>query len=352
MGSHCKVLNLFSNMGAVKGFLHFLYDSETNTVLGRTFESWFKVTVFYLIYYSCIGAFAYYFINGYQTKMMVLPGAEDARPNTQNRVATPGLATYPGLEKIELDANRQNAISYMNDINDYLMTYANNTDMKNTVSPAKLGHCSPVCLSAECEETPLLASYANGQPCIVYQLNKVLGWRPFPIESLNAEFIQPRDPQNEDFSMVGKAVGKYETDKVYVYCYDLDVAKGYIETEDDEPRFTVKYYSSDAEEGVKQKHTYGFINADRYPMMNPAETPNAFVAMQISVKEKYYGELINVACQAYAGGLSPNQAQNAAMANTILMVEAAGESSAVKINEAYHNERSTRQIHEAFHGKL
>merc|ERR1712226_1708796 len=288
------------------GFCHFIYDSETNTVLGRTFESWFKITIFYAIYYTCIGAFAYYFIEGYQTHMMVLPGAENARPSTQNRVATPGLATFPMLEKIELDANRQNAITYMNDINDYLMQYANSSDktVSATVSPAKLGHCSPVCLSKDCEETPLLASYANGQPCIVYQLNKVLGWRPFPIERLNAEFIQPRDPKNEDFSMVGKVVPKYETDKIYVYCYDLDVAKGY-RTDIDEPRFTVK--------------------------------------------EQYYGELINVACQAYAGGLSPNQAQNAAMANTVLRVEAAGESTAVKINEAYHNERSTRQIQEAFH---
>merc|ERR1712226_25623 len=347
MGVTSKYSN-YSTMGVLGGFCHFIYDSETNTVLGRTFESWLKITIFYAIYYTCIGAFAYYFIEGYQTHMMVLPGAENARPSTQNRVATPGLATFPMLEKIELDANRQNAITYMNDINDYLMQYANSSDktVSATVSPAKLGHCSPVCLSKDCEETPLLASYANGQPCIVYQLNKVLGWRPFPIESLNAEFIQPRDPKNEDFSMVGKVVPKYETDKIYVYCYDLDVAKGY-RTDIDEPRFTVKYYSSDS--GESQDHSYGYINTMRYPMANPGEETNAFVAMQVTVKEQYYGELINVACQAYAGGLSPNQAQNAAMANTVLRVEAAGESTAVKINEAYHNERSTRQIQEAFH---
>jgi len=323
------------NMGALSSFAHFLYDKETGTVLGRTFESWFKITIFYAIYYTCIGAFAYYFVGGYQDYYMELPGSSDtARPNTQNRVATPGLATYPMLEKIELDANRQNAVEYMDEINEYLMRYANDSSSKADVAPAKLGKCSPVCVKDDCEVTPLLQSYEDGEPCIVYALNKVIGWRPFPIESLNAPFIQPRTPTDDAKSLVGNAVDQYNPENIYVYCYDLDVASGFTTTEDGSDRFTAVYYSSD--EGVDQKHNYGVINSKRYPMFKPAEVKNAFVAAKISVKQAYYGQNINVACQAYAGGLAPNQAQNAAMAVTIINVEAAGSSSAVQINGAYH----------------
>lgn len=322
-------------MGALSNFKKVCYDSEEGTVFGRTFESWVKIIFFYTVYYSCLAAFAYYFLGTYQTQMITLPDAsETARPRTQNRVATPGLATYPMLEKITLDANRQNAVEYMDDVNDYLMSYANDSSSKSDVSPAKLGKCSPVCVSADCEETPLLESYQNGEPCIIYSLNKVIGWRPFPMESLNAEYVQPRNPENEEKSLVGEAVGQYTPDNIYVYCYDMDVNQGFATSEDGEARFNVVYYSSDA--GVDQDHTYGVISTERYPMYKPATVTNAFVAARIVVKPAYFGQSINVACQAYAGGLSPNKLQNAAMAVTAVSVEAAGSSSAVQINDAYH----------------
>jgi len=225
----------------------------------------------------------------------------------------------------------------MDEINEYLMTYANDSSSKADVAPAKLGKCSPVCVSDSCEETPLLQSYENGEPCIIYSLNKVIGWRPFPMESLNGDFIQPRNPENEAQSMVGAVVGQYNPDNIYVYCYDLDVASGFTTTEDGKDRFESVYFSSD--EDAKQNHAYGVISNknNRYPMWKPAEVKNAFVAAKIKVKDQYLGQNINVACQAYAGGLAPNQAQNAAMAVTIINVEAAGDSSAVRINDAFHN---------------
>jgi len=327
-------------MGALSSFAHFLYDKEEGTVLGRTFDSWLKITIFYAIYYTCIGAFAYYFVGGYQNQFMTLPDqSERARPMTQNRVATPGLATFPMREKIELDANRQNAIQYMDEVNEFLMSYNDDETKQSHINPLKLGECSPVCLSKDsaCEETPLLRSYEQGEPCIMYSLNKVIGWKPFPIpDSLNAEFIEPR--VNAEQSLIGSVVPRYDPDEIYVYCYDLDVVKGEVDTKDNEQRFTVKYFSSDKE--IKQDHSYGSLNASKYPLWKPALDANAFVAAKISVKENYLGDNINVACQAYAGGLAPNPLQNQAMAVTIVNVEAAGDSTAVKINEAYHNDEA------------
>lgn len=326
-------------MGMLSEFFHFLVDVEERTVLGRSAGSWAKITVFYLVYYSCIGAFAYYFIQGYQEKFLDLPGSHDhARPTTQNRVATPGLATYPAQEKIFLDSNRMNMIGYMDELNDQLMSYADSDSetVKAMVSPAKLGPCSPVCVDEDCAATPLFESYNNGHPCIVYSINKVIGWRPFPLMSLNSPMVTPRTEVDDfDVSMISTVVPQYDANNIYIYCYDLDMTKGYVQTDDGEPRFTATFYSTDGE--ISQSHNVGIIKMSHYPIWEPKDVKSPFVAAQIKIKEQYLGQFINVACQAYAGGLSPNEKQNAAMAVVAVEVEGATESTMNQINDVYHD---------------
>jgi len=39
------------------GFLEFLYNKKTGEVLGRSAKSWAQITLFYIVYYSCLAAF-------------------------------------------------------------------------------------------------------------------------------------------------------------------------------------------------------------------------------------------------------------------------------------------------------
>merc|ERR1712088_503644 len=127
---------------------HFLFDKENKTVLGRTASSWLSVTAFYALYYSLIAVISYYSILGYQNNMLIFPNAKDAQSATFNRVSTPGVASFPGVDQINIDANRVSGFDYIDRVN-----------------------------------APLKMSYQNGNPCIVYQINKVMNWKPFAYHS-------------------------------------------------------------------------------------------------------------------------------------------------------------------------
>ncbi|EPB76743.1 hypothetical protein ANCCEY_04179 [Ancylostoma ceylanicum] len=40
-----------------ESFSRFLYNKDRGTVLGRTAKSWCQITIFYIIFYSCLAAF-------------------------------------------------------------------------------------------------------------------------------------------------------------------------------------------------------------------------------------------------------------------------------------------------------
>ncbi|KAK6061076.1 hypothetical protein COOONC_01260 [Cooperia oncophora] len=40
-----------------ESFSRFLYNKDRGTVLGRTAKSWCQITVFYIIFYTCLAAF-------------------------------------------------------------------------------------------------------------------------------------------------------------------------------------------------------------------------------------------------------------------------------------------------------
>jgi len=320
---------------------HFLFDPENRTVLGRTASSWLSVTIFYAIYYTFIAILSYYCVMGYQNQMLVFPSAKNAHPTTQTRVSTPGVAAFPGVEQIVIDANRVSGFSYIDRINSRMQQWMNRDSEANAAKLAQLGECSPVCAdtSSDCVNPPLAASYAAGSPCIYYQINKVMNWKPFPYHSLNDKHITPRvkpEDDEETNSLVYNAVDKFENDKVYFFCYDLDLVRGFVNETD---RMTATYYSTDDENSNAGK-PYGIFNFNNWPIPEGKaikEVQNPVVAVKIDINEKYHNSLVNVACQAYAANLGPNEQINEAFAVMPITVMAAGDSTISAINKDYRD---------------
>merc|ERR1712137_1118841 len=84
---------------------HFLYDPDTGAILSRTPKSWILITIFYIIYYSCLAAFwcGCLFIFG-----MTLPEKIEGPKWKQNGGligSNPGIGIRPKQPDYWLDSN-------------------------------------------------------------------------------------------------------------------------------------------------------------------------------------------------------------------------------------------------------
>lgn len=258
---------------------------------------------------------------------------------TNTRVGSPGVGTFPGVNTMNIDANRVSSFGYIDSINKKLIKEVE-ADDESVAELRNLGECSPLCAEGvateDCKFPPLRKSYAEGNPCIYYQINKVMLWKPYAFNNLNNEHIQPRISEEE--SMLSAAVGSdFVQDQVYFYCYDLDLFKGYTNETD---RVSMTYYSSDDSSSSNSNgKSYGHFNFDHWPIPQGQEIKsmkNPYVAVKFTVNPNYHGSLVNVACQAYAANLGPNSDINEAYAETALTVQAAGESTIAEINEKFN----------------
>ena len=71
------------------GFLEFLYNKKKGTVLGRTGKSWALITIFYIIYYSCLAGFWAAMLSVFLTTI------EDDRPKLMG--ADSRIGDKPGI---------------------------------------------------------------------------------------------------------------------------------------------------------------------------------------------------------------------------------------------------------------
>jgi len=337
-------------MGALKDFL---WDSETKTVMGRSGASWLKITVFYCIYYTCIGFFAMACLNGYRDRFVVEPTAKDSVPTIQTRVGTPGLSMSPGFEIMKIKADRSGISQNIDKVYQKLSNTRMYDDEAVRASEEEifknLGDCSVLC--EEGETCPITNSYKNGQPCVFLQVNKVINWQPYQMESLNAQYNSPRFGEN---SVIADAVARqgdeFQSNNIYLTCYDQDWArqqsnsaeqnaKEKVLVESPNQRFDVSFYSSDlVSEGDSSAKSYGIYRFKTWPMKDSEavkETLNPFVAAQIKVKEEYLNEQVNVACQVYAANMSPNEKYGLAFTAFQLTVESEAESSQNDFREKF-----------------
>ncbi|XP_061692385.1 sodium/potassium-transporting ATPase subunit beta-1b [Syngnathoides biaculeatus] len=182
------------------GWKKFLWDSEKGELLGRTGGSWFKIIVFYVIFYGCLAGI---FIGTIQAMLLTL---SNFKPTWQDRVAPPGLSHTPRSDKSEVSFNPKEVETYLpytkalreflakydddkqadhkdfDDCGEDPGEYKNRGDLESDAgvrracrfSRSLLGPCSGL------DEKDKDFGFDKGQPCIVVKLNRIVNFRPRP----------------------------------------------------------------------------------------------------------------------------------------------------------------------------
>ncbi|XP_023264627.1 sodium/potassium-transporting ATPase subunit beta-1 [Seriola lalandi dorsalis] len=217
------------------GWRKFVWNSEKNEFLGRTGISWFKIFLFYVIFYGCLAGI---FIGTIQALLLTL---SNYKPTYQDRVAPPGLSHTPRSEKSEISYKKSDENSfkkYIDSMDKFLEQYDDGgqtdqmkfEDCGDTPRPYKergsvetdvgqrsacrfsrslLGICSGI--------TDQTYGFKDGKPCIIVKLNRIVNFRPrapadnqsLP-EALQGKFqpnlipIHCKNKREEDASKIGE----------------------------------------------------------------------------------------------------------------------------------------------------
>ncbi|XP_075873636.1 sodium/potassium-transporting ATPase subunit beta-233-like [Nelusetta ayraudi] len=205
-----------ANKDSDGGWKQFLWNSEKGELLGRTGSSWFKIILFYIIFYGCLAGI---FIGTIQAMMLTL---SNYKPTWQDRVAPPGLTHTPRSEKSEITFNSKDLstiLPYTTAMKEFLdkyddvhqadqMTfedcgeepseYKNRGDLESDMGTRRacrfsrswLGPCSGL------EDAEF--GFKEGKPCLIVKLNRIVNFRPRPPSSNTSipEEAQPKVQPN------------------------------------------------------------------------------------------------------------------------------------------------------------
>ncbi|KAM6933388.1 sodium/potassium-transporting ATPase subunit beta-3-like [Xenentodon cancila] len=163
----------------------FIYNHRTGELLGRTAASWGLIILFYLIFYGFLaGMFSL-------TMWVMLQTLDNDFPRYQDRVANPGLVIRP--HAVEISYNLTNPTSYnqyAQQLHDLLQLYNDSIQEANELclvgeytqqddeAPKKVCQFKRSILR-QCSGLPDTSfGYAEGKPCIIIKMNRVIGLKP------------------------------------------------------------------------------------------------------------------------------------------------------------------------------
>jgi len=278
---------------------HFLYDPDKGAIMGRTPKSWALITVFYIIYYTCLALFwAACMLVFFQT-------IDDKTPRWTTSGSligeSPALGVRPeqAWELIDSSMIMYNQATeesteelagwkeWKERTDDFLETYRNN--QKNNVDCGSAGPGKDqVCkFDVDAELGPCAKGnygYDLGKPCVYLKLNKIYGLEhlyynttSFPTE----EKIQDQITRIKD-----RMAKENEADReqVWVDCHGENAA-------DIESMGDIEYFPKAA--GFHKKY---------HPYLNQQNYANPLIAVQF--KNPTAGQLIHIECRAHAKNIN------------------------------------------------
>jgi len=285
-GSITSTTYMFSHLEKPpeKSLREIIYDDETGQILGRTCKNWGAVTLFYIIFFSCIAAlFAVcmkLWFMGFDLKTPKFLLDESLIGSN------PGLGFRPLPRDpdhgslIWYDIGSRKEIRYWTEILDeYFDGYHHPTnnqricDFDSTPRPGKVCKID-IDHFEKCAKSNAYG-YNNSSPCIFLKLNRIYGWIP---EYYNDPFDLPAD-MPQDLRQHIQSLPEIELHQIWVSCRGEQAG-------DKEIVGDIEYYPS-----------RGFP-AYFYPYMNDPGYLSPLVAVRFV--RPMPNQIINIECRTWA----------------------------------------------------
>lgn len=268
-----------------------LYNPDTGEVLTRTPKSWGLITIFYLIYYSCLAAF-------WAAMMQIFFQTLDwEKPKWQNSASligvSPGLGMQPSQpaefidsSMIKYDSSDANSYShYVEASKNFLGEKYSQSAAGIKFDTSKLGNCQPGQFG-----------YDAGKPCIFLKLNKIYGLEHNYIDGVTKGDYDGQElewPKDMPESLKTHIKAQSDKEQVWVNCKAKNPADA-----DALPESKISYYPET--KGFPKK--IGDIVYMPYTNQKVDGKPayqSPLVAVQFDVSG-HKGQLLHIECRAWA----------------------------------------------------
>jgi len=298
------------------GFKRFLWNPDTKEFLGRTGGSWFKITIFYIIFFAGLAAFF---------GLMLWVFYQTLDPNKPKWTLEQGLiGTNPGVGFRPMPDQEKNVEStliwykrgnagdwkyWSDELAKFWKEYDSQTRSAGSSSTdtcswgsgaSKDKFCQVELTKMEgCTENNNFG-YEQGEPCVLIKLNRIYDWKPDPYTSL--DLANPNNIPKEMPQSLINEINATNPAETYVWFS----CRGENPADEENLGGDIRYYPK---QGIP---TYYFP----YVYQNGYLSPFIFVRFN-----PLNGVLINVECTAWAKNIAPNRQDRVGKVHFELMID-------------------------------
>jgi len=298
-----------------EGFKQFLWNSETSEFLGRTGSSWFKIGLFYVVYYTFLTGFFigmlvifYQTLDDKQPKWLNSNGIIGANPGVGYRPKPPSDSVESTLVQFR-HGELGNWQPWMDRLDKFLDTYravdkeakpdANRVECSFAMKVGEGQYCkvkTDDLITGACTKENKYG-YEKGTPCILIKLNKIYGWKPEPADAA----ALPDGMPEELVTYINETATEEEKNQmIWFSCEGENPA-------DKEHIGKINYYPKP---GVPVYH-YPYENQEGY------RSPAVFAHFS----NPKHGVLISITCKAWAKNIDHDYMERRGTTHFELMID-------------------------------